>query len=37
MVTYERTPSFRPLAADMVTINPRDGSAAAQRTLLDEP
>ena len=27
VVTYERTPSFRPLAADMVTINPRDGSA----------
>ena len=28
VVTYERAPGFRPLAADMVTINPRDGSAA---------
>jgi predicted phosphodiesterase len=37
VLTYERTPSFRPLAADMVTINPRDSSAGAQRTLLDEP
>ena len=37
VVTYERTPSFRPLAADMVTINPRDGSAEAERTLLDRP
>jgi predicted phosphodiesterase len=37
VLTYQRTPSFRPLAADMVTINPRDGSAGAERTLLDEP
>ena len=37
VLTYERTPSFRPLAADLVTINPRDGSAEAKRTLLDEP
>jgi predicted phosphodiesterase len=37
VVTFERTPSFLPLAADMVTINPRDGSASAERTLLDPP
>ena len=37
VVTYESMPSFRPLAADMVTINPRDGSAEAKRTLLDQP
>jgi predicted phosphodiesterase len=37
VVTHERTPSFRPLAADMVSIDPRDGSAAAERTLLARP
>jgi predicted phosphodiesterase len=36
VVTYERLPAFRPLAADMVTINPHDGSAAAERQLLAE-
>jgi predicted phosphodiesterase len=35
VVTYERTPSFHPLAADMVTIDAQDGSASAERTLLD--
>jgi predicted phosphodiesterase len=37
VLTYERAPAFRPLAADMVTIDPRDGSAGAERTLLDRP
>ncbi|MGH2979027.1 MAG: metallophosphoesterase family protein [Solirubrobacterales bacterium] len=33
VLTYERTP-FEPLAADLVRINPRDGSANAERRLL---
>jgi predicted phosphodiesterase len=37
VVTIDSTPSFMPLAADMVTIDPRDGSASAERTLLDRP
>lgn len=34
VLTYERNP-FEPLAADLVRINPRDGSANAERRLLD--
>jgi predicted phosphodiesterase len=34
VVTYERAP-FDPLAVDMVTIDPRDSSAGAERTLLN--
>jgi len=37
VVTIDSTPSFMPLVADMVTIDPRDGSASAERTLLDDP
>jgi predicted phosphodiesterase len=33
VLTYERRP-FQPLAADLVRINPRDGSASAERKLL---
>src|SRR3954466_16098789 len=34
---YERRPSFRALAVDMVTIDPHSGSATARRERLDEP
>jgi predicted phosphodiesterase len=34
---YERKPSFRALAVDMVTIDPHSGSATARRERLDEP
>ena len=34
VLTYELRP-FQPLAADLVRINPRDGSANAERRLLD--
>jgi predicted phosphodiesterase len=36
VVTYQRHP-FEPLAADLVRINPRDGSATAERRLLNDP
>ena len=35
-LSYESKPSFRPLAVDMVTIDPRSGSATARRERLDE-
>jgi predicted phosphodiesterase len=34
---YATTPRFEPLAADLVQIDPGDGSAQAQRFRLDEP
>jgi predicted phosphodiesterase len=34
VLTYERVSSFRPLAVDMVTVDPHNGSAAAERRLL---
>jgi predicted phosphodiesterase len=34
---YDRVPRFRPRAADLVQIDPGDGSAQAQRFRLDEP
>lgn len=37
VLTYERTPSFHPLAVDLVTIDPRDSSAAAERRVLQDP
>jgi predicted phosphodiesterase len=33
--TYTRKPSFQPLAADLVTIDPGTGSSSARRTRLD--
>jgi predicted phosphodiesterase len=36
-VSYESAPAFRALAADLVTIDPRSGSATARRERLDEP
>jgi predicted phosphodiesterase len=35
-LSYEVRPSFQPLAVDMVTIDPRTGSATARRERLDE-
>jgi hypothetical protein len=35
-VVYLAEPSFRPLAADLVSIDPSSGSATARRVLLDE-
>jgi predicted phosphodiesterase len=35
-VTYETTPSFIPLAADLVEIDPGSGNATARRERLDE-
>ena len=35
-LSYETKPSFEPLAVDMVTIDPRSGSATARRERLDE-
>jgi hypothetical protein len=35
-LAYEKAP-FNPLAVDMVTIDPRSGSATARRVRLDEP
>ena len=35
-LSYEAEPSFEPLAVDMVTIDPRSGSATARRERLDE-
>jgi predicted phosphodiesterase len=37
VLTYDRMPTFEPLAADMVTIDPGDSSASAERRLLDVP
>ncbi len=34
---YDRAPRFAPRAADLVQIDPGDGSAQAQRHRLDEP
>ena len=34
---YTRAPSFQPLAADLVEIDPGSGSATARRERLDEP
>jgi predicted phosphodiesterase len=34
VLTYETRPSFEPLAVDLVRINPRNGSANAERRLL---
>src|SRR4051794_14900686 len=34
---YTLTPSFAPLAADLVTIDPGTGSSSARRTRLDSP
>ncbi len=34
-LTYQAHPSFQPLAVDLVRINPLDGSANAERRLLD--
>src|SRR4051794_21272551 len=34
---YETKPSFDALAVDMITIDPRSGSASARRERLDEP
>jgi len=35
-ITYETTPSFAPLAADLVEIDPGSGNATARRERLDE-
>jgi hypothetical protein len=35
-VVYTAEPSFRPLAADLVSIDPASGSATARRQRLDE-
>ena len=35
VLTYNTRPAFAPLAADLVRINPNDGSANAERRLLD--
>jgi predicted phosphodiesterase len=35
-VVYRAEPSFRPLAADLVSIDPSSGSATARRERLDE-
>ena len=35
-LSYESKPSFQALAVDMVTIDPRSGSATARRERLDE-
>ena len=35
VLTYQAEPSFDPLAVDLVRINPLDGSANAERRLLD--
>jgi hypothetical protein len=35
-ITYETTPSFTPLAADLVEIDPGSGNATARRERLDE-
>jgi predicted phosphodiesterase len=37
MLTYESRSPFRPVAADLVAIDPGDGSATAQRSRLDTP
>src|SRR5829696_2006181 len=36
-VTYETQPSFTPLAADLIEIDPGSGNATARRERLDEP
>jgi predicted phosphodiesterase len=36
-LVYSVEPRFRPLAADLVSIDPGDGSATARRERLDEP
>ena len=36
-VTYETQPSFMPLAADLIEIDPGSGNATARRERLDEP
>ena len=36
-LVYDRVPKFAPRAADLVQIDPGDGSAQAQRHRLDEP
>ena len=36
-LSYEAKPSFEPLAVDMVTIDPRSGSATARRERLTGP
>jgi hypothetical protein len=35
-ITYETTPSFAPLAVDLVEIDPGSGNATARRERLDE-
>jgi hypothetical protein len=35
-VTYTTEPGFRPLAVDLVSIDPGSGSATARRVRLDE-
>ena len=35
-VVYTAEPSFRPLAVDLVSIDPSSGSATARRERLDE-
>ena len=37
VLTYEGDPSFRPVAADLVEVDPGDGSARAERRPLTEP
>jgi predicted phosphodiesterase len=37
VLTYEATPAFRPVAADLVEVDPGDGSARAERRPLVEP
>jgi predicted phosphodiesterase len=36
-IAYETQPSFTPLAADLIEIDPRSGNATARRERLDEP
>jgi predicted phosphodiesterase len=36
-LVYEAKPSFEPLAADLITIDPGTGSSSARRDRLDEP
>jgi predicted phosphodiesterase len=37
ILTYENDPAFRPVAADLVEVDPGDGSARAERRPLTEP
>jgi hypothetical protein len=36
-MTYDASPRFSPLAADLIQIDPENGEAQAQRFRLDRP